>query len=109
MNRVISALVILTNISFIDKTDNVNWEFKTKYLMKDFFKQQVYKAYQNFFTKREKEIIIKIKAGLTNKEIANKLNISEYTVATHRKNILKKGKCHSSEELIQFCSGKGIL
>ena len=106
---IISSLVKFTNISFIDKTDNVNWEFKTKSLMKDFFKQQVYKAYQNFFTNREKGIILKIEKGLTNKEISKKLNISEHTVATHRKNILKKAKCHSSEELIIFCKGKGIL
>ena len=104
-----SWLVKFTNISFIDKTDNINWEFKTKNLMKGFFKQQVYKAYENFFTKREKEIILKIERGLTNKEIGEKLNISEHTVATHRKNILKKAKCHSSEELIIFCKGKGIL
>jgi len=107
--HITSSFIRFTDISFIDKTDNVNWEFKTTNLMKDFFNQQVYKAYQNFFTKREKEIIVKMKKGLTNKEIGHKLNISEHTVATHRKNILKKGKCHSSEELIQFCNGKGIL
>ena len=106
---IISSLVKFTNISFIDKTNNVNWEFKTKSLMKDFFKQQVYKAYQNFFTNREKVVILEIEKGLTNKEIAKKLNISEYTVATHRKNIYKKAKCHSSEELMIFCKGKGIL
>ena len=77
--------------------------------MKYFFKQQVYKAYQNFFTKREKRIILKIEKGLSNKEIGKKLNISEHTIATHRKNILKKAKCHNSEELILFCKEKGIL
>ncbi len=107
--RFISSLVIFKDISFIDKTDNVNWEFKTKKFMKGFFKQQVYKAYQNFFTQREIEIITKINKGLTNKEIAHKLNISEHTVATHRKNILRKSNCHCSEELIHFCKGKGIL
>ena len=77
--------------------------------MKDFFKQQVHEAYQNFFTKRENIIILNIEKNLTNKEIAKKLNISEDTVATQIKNILKKAKCHSSEELIIFCKGKGIL
>ena len=107
--RIISSLIKFTNISFIDKTDNVDWEFKTKNLMKTFFKQQVYKAYQNFFTKRETEVIKKIDKGLSNKEIAEKLSISEHTVATHRKNIFKKANCHHTDELILFCKGKGIL
>ena len=107
--RVISSLVKFTNISFIDKTDNVNWEFKTKNLMKDFFKEEVYRAYQDFFTKRETGVIIQMEKGLSNKDIAKKLSISEHTVATHRKNILRKAKCHHSEELIIFCKGKGIL
>ncbi len=45
--------------------------------MKDFFEQQVYNAYQNFFTKRETGIIIQIEKGLTNIEIAEILSINE--------------------------------
>ena len=39
---------------------------------------------------REKEILISVTKGLTNKEIAEKLNISTHTVISHRKNITKK-------------------
>ena len=39
---------------------------------------------------REKEIITQVAKGLTNKEIADKLNISIFTVTTHRKNITQK-------------------
>lgn len=77
--------------------------------MKDFFKQQVYFAYQNFFTKEETEIIRKIEKGFTNKEIAEKLNINENLVEKIFKNILEKVKCHSLDELIMFCKQKGIL
>ncbi len=77
--------------------------------MKEFFKQQVHQAYQNFFTKSETLIILQITKGLSNKEIADKLNISEDTVAAHKENIFKKSKCHSYEELILFCKEKGIL
>lgn len=107
--KIISALVKFTNISFLDKTTNVNWDFKTRNFMKNFFKEQVYKAYQDIFTKRETRIIFQINKGLSNKEIAEELNISGYTVATHRKNIFKKAKCHGPQELITFCKGKGIL
>lgn len=39
---------------------------------------------------REKEILISIAIGLTNKEIAEKHNISVHTVISHRKNISRK-------------------
>ncbi len=77
--------------------------------MKDFFEQQVYNAYQNFFTKRETGIIIQIEKGLTNIEIAEILSINEQTIVVLRKNIMKKAKCSNKEELILFCKEKGIL
>lgn len=39
---------------------------------------------------REKEILVSVAIGLTNKEIAEKLNISAHTVMSHRKNISRK-------------------
>jgi len=39
---------------------------------------------------REKDVLRLVAAGLTNKEIADKLFISTHTVITHRKNITKK-------------------
>lgn len=109
MGRIISVLVKLTDISFIDKTNNVNWKFNSDDATKKLFKQQVYKAYQNFFTKRETDIIFEIEKGKSSRQIAQSLSISEFTVATHRKNIFKKAGCHHTEELIIFCKGKGIL
>lgn len=41
-------------------------------------------------TKREMEVLIKISNGMSNKEIANNLNISERTVKNHISNIFKK-------------------
>lgn len=39
---------------------------------------------------REKEVLITVAKGKTNKEIADELNISIHTVMTHRKNITSK-------------------
>ena len=39
---------------------------------------------------REKEVLIQLAKGLTNKEIADILNISVHTVVSHRKNIVQK-------------------
>ncbi len=44
---------------------------------------------------REKEILICIAHGLTNKEIATKLYLSTHTINTHRRNIISKLQIHS--------------
>lgn len=41
-------------------------------------------------TKRETAVLIEVAKGLQNKEIAAKLNVSVFTVTTHRKNIVRK-------------------
>lgn len=41
-------------------------------------------------TKRETAVLIEVARGLTNKEIAERLNVSVFTVTTHRKNIVRK-------------------
>ena len=53
-------------------------------------------------SKREKEIILLIKEGKTAKQIADILHISQFTVDTHRKNILKKLELNSIKDLIAF-------
>lgn len=44
---------------------------------------------QRKFTKREKEILAEVVQGARSAQIAKKLNLSLFTVQTHRKNILK--------------------
>ena len=46
-------------------------------------------------TKREREVIALIADGLSNKEIAQMLNLSPYTVKSHVHNILEKMALHS--------------
>jgi len=48
------------------------------------------KAEGNELSAREKEILICVAKGMLNKEIADKFNLSIYTVITHRKNITRK-------------------
>jgi DNA-binding NarL/FixJ family response regulator len=43
-------------------------------------------------TQREQMVIIYLMLGFTNKEIANRLNLSEYTVKEHLKRIMQKTK-----------------
>ena len=104
-----SILIRLMDISFLDHTNNVNWDFKASDLDKDAFKDKIYKHDLHFFTTRELELIHEMVKGYTNKEIGVHMKISEHTVATHRKNILRKSNCHNFIELEVFCKGKGIL
>lgn len=46
-------------------------------------------------TPREKEIVVGVVNGLSNKEIAGQLNVSVNTVMTHRRNIASKLQIHS--------------
>lgn len=53
-------------------------------------------------TEREKQVVLLIGQGLSNKEIAHKLNLSKSTIETHRKNIRKKLKIKGKDGLIVF-------
>ena len=53
----------------------------------------------NVLSNREKEIVISVVKGLTNKEIADHLFISVNTVTTHRRNIARKLDIHSGAGL----------
>lgn len=50
---------------------------------------------QEPLTEREKEIIIGVVKGMTNKQIAEQLCLSAHTVITHRRNIAGKLQIHS--------------
>lgn len=50
---------------------------------------------QETLSQREKEIVVCVAQGMTNKEIADELFLSIHTVNTHRKNISKKLQIHS--------------
>lgn len=61
------------------------------------------------FSKREKEILPLLAEGLSSKQIAAKLYISEATVVIHRKNLLHKSGCRNIAELVHFAITKGYL
>ncbi|WP_344675784.1 LuxR C-terminal-related transcriptional regulator [Sphingobacterium kyonggiense] len=56
----------------------------------------------NQLTKREKEVISQLANGKSNKQIADVLFLSNHTVSTHRKNIIRKLDCNSFADLMRF-------
>lgn len=63
----------------------------------------------DLLTDREREILQLLAEGKANKEVATVLNISPYTVETHRKHILEKLNLHNPAELILYAVRKGII
>jgi DNA-binding NarL/FixJ family response regulator len=63
----------------------------------------------DLLTEREREVLQLVAEGKTNKEIAAHLNLSLYTVDTHRTHILQKLNLHSVPELILYAVRKGII
>ncbi|MDE7382086.1 MAG: LuxR C-terminal-related transcriptional regulator [Muribaculaceae bacterium] len=58
---------------------------------------------------REKEVLKEVAGGLTNKEIAEKLNISVNTVITHRKNLSGKLGIRSASGLSLYALMNGLI
>ncbi|MBC7864232.1 MAG: response regulator transcription factor, partial [Bacteroidia bacterium] len=63
----------------------------------------------DILTKREKEILILIAQGLTDKEIAEKVFLSPQTIITHRKNILSKLSLKNKVELTRFAFDNKLI
>ncbi len=59
-------------------------------------------------TPREREVLVRIARGLTNKEIAAELGISPRTVETHRDSLARKLKMRSVADLTRFVMETGI-
>lgn len=60
-------------------------------------------------TEREVEIIKYIAEGLSNKQIADKLNLSTHTVNTHRKNIMNKLDVNNTAGIVMFAVKNQLL
>jgi two-component system, NarL family, response regulator NreC len=63
----------------------------------------------DLLTSREREVLQMIAEGKTNKDIANTLNLSVYTVEAHRGRIMEKLNLHSTGELVRFAIRNGLI
>lgn len=86
---------VQSGMSYYDQIQNFNSE------------DQSVKQHQ--LTERELDIIRALSEGLSSSQIGEKLFISEHTVKTHRKNILKKLDIHNSAELVQYAINNSII
>jgi two-component system response regulator NreC len=63
----------------------------------------------DLLTDREKEILQLLAEGKSNKEIASMLNLSVYTVETHRSNLMQKLGLHNTAEIVLYAVRKKII
>lgn len=81
-------------------------------LVEDYVRQMRDRGIEDSYdllTVREREVLQLIAEGQSNKDIANLLGLSPYTVETHRGNILEKLNLHSVAELILYAVRKRVI
>ncbi|MCC6393203.1 MAG: response regulator transcription factor [Bryobacterales bacterium] len=84
----------------------------SRMLLEDYIRQVQQKGVEDSYellTTREREILQLLAEGQSNKEVSSMLNLSLYTVETHRTHILQKLNLHSVPELILYAVRKGII
>jgi two-component system, NarL family, response regulator NreC len=84
----------------------------TKMLAEDYVREIRTRGIEDSYellTPREREILQLLAEGKSNKDIATLLNLSLYTVETHRRNLQDKLNLHSFAELILYAVRKGVI
>ncbi len=60
-------------------------------------------------TRREREVLLYVAQGFTNKEIASILSLSVRTVEKHRYNMMKKASFKNKAEVVHFALQRGLI
>lgn len=84
----------------------------SKMLVEDYMRQMRERGVEDSYellTTREREVLQLLAEGKNNKDVAALLNLSTYTVETHRSNIFQKLNLHSGAELILYAIRKGVI
>jgi two-component system, NarL family, response regulator NreC len=81
-------------------------------LAEDYIRQLQSKGIEDTYellTDREREILQLLAEGKSNKEVAGLLNISPYTVETHRMHLMQKLNLHNTAEIVLYAVRKKIV
>jgi two-component system, NarL family, response regulator NreC len=63
----------------------------------------------DLLTAREKEVLQLLAEGRTNKEVATLLDVSPYTVESHRTNLMQKLNVHNTAEIVLYAVRKRLV
>jgi two-component system response regulator NreC len=83
-----------------------------KALLEDYVRlmreRRVQDSYE-LLTEREREVLQLLAEGKSNKEVAALLNVSPYTIETHRTNLMQKLGLHNTAEIVLYAVRKAII
>jgi len=81
-------------------------------LLEDYMRQLQQRGLHDTYellTDREKQILQLLAEGKSNKEVAALLNLSPYTVETHRSHLMQKLNLHNAAEIVLYAVRKKII
>jgi two-component system, NarL family, response regulator NreC len=81
-------------------------------LLEDYVRLMRKKGVQDSFdllTERERQVLQLLAEGKSNKEAAALLDVSPYTVETHRTNLMQKLGLHNTAEIVLYAVRKAII
>jgi DNA-binding NarL/FixJ family response regulator len=84
----------------------------SKTLLEDYLRQLRQRGLNDSYdllSDREKEVLQLLAEGKTNKEVATVLNLSPYTVETHRTHIMQKLNLHNTAEIVLYAVRKKLI
>ena len=71
--------------------------------------EQNLKEENGLFSKREREVLLWMAEGLSCKQIADKLRLSEHTIINHKRHMLEKSGCLNSVALVGYAIRADII
>ena len=81
-------------------------------LLEDYMRQMQQRGLEDSYdllTDREKEVLQLLAEGKSNKDIAAELNLSTYTVETHRTHIMQKLDLHNTTDVVLYAVRKKLI
>jgi DNA-binding NarL/FixJ family response regulator len=84
----------------------------TETLLEDYIRLMNQRGIQdsyNLLTEREKEVLQLLAQGKTNKEVAALLDLSTYTVDSHRANLMQKLSLRNTAEIVLYAVRKNLI
>lgn len=105
--NMVHSFALFTDITNIKKSKRINFDFHG-YLKNTGFSNERLVIKNDIFSCGEMRILNLLMEGKSSKEIAQKLCISNHTVDTHRRKMLKKAYVHNSAELVMFAKEHSI-
>lgn len=84
----------------------------TQTLLEDYMRYLQQRGLEDTYdllTEREREVLQLLAEGRSNKEVAGLLNLSLYTVETHRTHLMQKLNLHNTAEIVLYAVRKKII